>query len=162
MLDLASTAVRIPAMSDVNRPFAGPASRADLPGLRTGGCLCGAVKFSVTGTPINVRVCHCQDCQRLTGSAFFVRALYSKDLVTLSGELTEFPTSDDLIRKFCPRCGSQIFCERKSRPDTIAIALGSFDDSQGLCPSEHIWVSDKQEWLSLPPDTKQSLKATRH
>lgn len=124
------------------------------PLTRTGGCFCGAVKFVVSGEPINVRACHCQDCQRLTGSAFFVRALFLKDAITVTGEVTEFHSSNDLIRKFCPRCGSQIFAERHSRPDSIAVALGSFDSLNGIAPSEHVWVSDKQNWVSIPADTK--------
>jgi hypothetical protein len=122
---------------------------------RTGGCFCGAVKYVVCGEPINVRACHCQDCQRLTGSAFFVRALFPKSMVTITGGLSEFASSDDLTRKFCPHCGSQIFAERKSRPNAIAIALGSFDHLDGILPSEHVWVSDKQAWLSIPPEAKQ-------
>jgi hypothetical protein len=128
---------------------------------RTGGCLCGAVKYIVTGPPINVRACHCQDCQRLTGSAFFVRALFPKNHVIITGALSEFPSSEDLTRKFCPRCGSQVFCERKSRPDTIAIALGSFDSLDGITPSEHIWISDKQPWVSVPADAPQHPKTPK-
>jgi len=91
----------------------------------------------------------------LTGSAFFVRALFLKEHVRIAGEVTEFASSDDLIRKFCPRCGSQIFAERKSRPDAIAIALGSFDELDGIFPTEHVWVSDRQEWLWIPGSVKQ-------
>lgn len=122
---------------------------------RTGQCFCGAVKYVVTGPPINVRACHCRDCQRLTGSAFFVRALFLKTAVSITGRLAEFPSSDDLTRKFCPRCGSQMFAERKSRPDSIAIALGSFDHLDGISPTEHVWVSDRQEWVSIPITVQQ-------
>lgn len=125
------------------------------PVKRTGGCFCGAVKYTVTGEPIDVRACHCKDCQRLTGSAFFVRALFPRDRVTITGDVAEFPSSDDLTRKFCPRCGSQLFADRKSRPDAIAIALGSFDNLDGILPSEHVWISDKQEWFSIPSGIKQ-------
>src|SRR5580698_8287849 len=103
---------------------------------RTGQCFCGAVKFVVSGPPINVRACHCRDCQRLTGSAFFVRALFLKEHVEITGEVTAIASSNDLTRRFCPRCGSQIFAERKSRPDAIAIALGSFDQLDGIFPTE--------------------------
>ena len=122
---------------------------------RTGQCFCGAVKYTVTGEPINVRACHCRDCQRLTGSAFFVRALFPKDQVTITGQVAEYPSGDNVTRKFCPRCGSQLFADRKSRPDAISIALGSFDDLDGIVPPEHIWVSDKQAWYSIPAGTKQ-------
>jgi hypothetical protein len=113
------------------------------------------VKYVAAGDPINVRVCHCQDCQRLTGSAFFVRALYPRTAVSIAGALAEINSSEDLIRKFCPRCGSQIFAQRRSNPNAIAIGLGSFDDLKGLEPSEHIWVADKQEWLAIPVGVKR-------
>jgi hypothetical protein len=158
-LNTAGVTARIIAMKDADKPFAQTILCSETPKMRSGGCLCGAVIFTVSGVPINVRVCHCQDCQRLTGSAFFVRALYSRNVVNFTGELAEFLSSTDLIRRFCPRCGSQIFAERKSRPDAIAISLGSFDKLDGICPSEHIWGSDKQEWLSLPADIKQHLEA---
>jgi len=122
---------------------------------RTGQCFCGAVKYTVTGDPINVRACHCKDCQRLTGSAFFARALFPKAQVTITGQVAEFPSNDDVIRKFCPRCGSQLFVDRKSRPDAISISLGSFDNLDGILVPEHIWVSDKQAWYSIPAGTKQ-------
>lgn len=122
---------------------------------RTGQCFCGSVKFIVSGPPINVRACHCRDCQRLSGSAFFVRALFLKEHVQIAGEVTGFASSNDLVRKFCPRCGSQIFAERKSRPDAIAIALGAFDQLDGIFPTEHVWVSDRQEWLLIPAGVQQ-------
>jgi hypothetical protein len=122
---------------------------------RTGGCFCGAIKFVTTGAPLNVRACHCRDCQQFTGSAFFVRALFPRDHVTITGEPREYPSTDDVIRKFCPRCGSKLFAARQSRPDTLGISLSAFDHCEDLIPTEHIWVCDKQKWLSLSPDMKQ-------
>lgn len=133
----------------MNTPSDSPAKAV----TRTGRCLCGGVKFIATGNPINIRACHCQDCQRLTGSAFFARALYPREAVSITGTLAEFKSSDDLARKFCPHCGSQIFAQRKSN-NAIAVALGSFDDLMGLQPTEHIWLCDKQPWVIIPPDQK--------
>jgi hypothetical protein len=122
---------------------------------RTGQCSCGAIKFTVSGPPINVRACHCRDCQRVTGSAFFVRALFPKSQVKISGKPAGFHSSDDVTREFCPHCGSHIFVERKSRPDAIAIALGTFDNLEGISPTEHFWVSDRQPWVSIPDKVSQ-------
>lgn len=122
--------------------------------IRKGSCFCGDVKFVVTGDPLNVRACHCRDCQQLTGSAFFVRAIFPKSAVSFSGRLSEFPTNEDVVHKFCPRCGSQIFAGRRSRPDAMGIALGTFEDLKGLRPTDNIWVSDKQDWVVLGSDTK--------
>lgn len=75
--------------------------------------------------------------------------------IRITGKLAEVHSTADLTRKFCPRCGSQIFAERKSNPEAMAIALGTFDDLKGLHPTEHVWVSDKQNWLILPSGTRQ-------
>jgi hypothetical protein len=118
--------------------------------MRKGGCFCGAVRYTVKGEPINVRVCHCRDCQKLTGSAFFVRACFPEDAVTITGVAGEIPSSVDLRRNFCSKCGSQLFSWRTSRPDVICITLGTFDDLDGLRPTEQVWSCDKQPWLDLP------------
>lgn len=122
--------------------------------MRTGGCFCGAVRYTVGGEPLNVRVCHCRDCQKLTGSAFFVRAVFPKDALTVTGTLGELATDADLFHQFCSKCGSQLFAWRKSRTDRISITLGTFDELKGLAPTEQIWLADKQPWLKLDsPET---------
>ncbi|WP_266159511.1 GFA family protein [Dyella silvatica] len=121
----------------------------------TGGCLCGAVRYVVTGHPINVRVCHCRRCQKATGSAFFARALFPKDAVTIEGNVAEVRSSADLLRRFCAQCGSQLFTERDSNPHAVAVTLGSLDEPDSFAPTEHIWISRKVAWLILADDLPQ-------
>ena len=45
----------------------------------TGGCACGAIRYSCTGKPLYMGNCHCRDCQRATGSAFFPTVLFKGD-----------------------------------------------------------------------------------
>jgi hypothetical protein len=116
--------------------------------IREGGCLCGAVRFKAEGEPINVRICHCRNCQKSTGSPFFARALFDQKALTVHGEMARYASSDALDRVFCKKCGARLFAWRKS-PAVAGVALAAFDDRNAFAPTEHIWVSEKMDWVKL-------------
>ena len=80
----------------------------------SGGCLCGKIRYQVTGDPVRMAICHCDDCRKATGAAFttniFVKA---DDLVLLQGTPKQYlhPTDSGstMTKEFCPDCGSQLF-----------------------------------------------------
>jgi hypothetical protein len=115
---------------------------------REGGCLCGAVRFKAEGEPINVRICHCRNCQKAMGSPFFARALFQQSALTMQGEIARYASSEALDRVFCKTCGTCLFAWRKI--GTMAgVALAAFDDRNAFAPTDHIWVAERMEWVRL-------------
>lgn len=113
-----------------------------------GGCLCGQVRWRAAAEPINVRLCHCRNCQRATGGAYFARALFNDGDVERSGETTRWASSGRLHRLSCARCGTPVFAEPQDGP-WIAVSLTTLDDPSALSPGSHIWVSAKLPWTAI-------------
>ena len=114
-------------------------------GVRTGGCLCGAVRYSVRGDPVHVRRCHCADCRKESGSAFTIYALWPADAFELTGDLASYDG-----RAFCPRCGSRLMDVAAPEDALVEIGIGSLDDAPfELKPEDEIWVRRRESWL--PP-----------
>ncbi|WP_291695638.1 GFA family protein [Bradyrhizobium sp.] len=128
--------------------------------IREGGCLCGAVRFKAEGEPNSVRICHCRTCQKAMGSPFFARARFEQRALTIEGETARYPSSELVDRVFCPRCGTRLFSWRRN--GTLAgVALATFDDRNALAPTEHIWVSEKVDWLRLDDGLPQYAEGVR-
>jgi hypothetical protein len=117
-------------------------------GRYEGGCLCGAVRYSVEAEPINQRVCHCRLCQKAIGAAFNARLLFRIDEVTLIGSVETVNSSPDLERGFCPRCGTTIF-SRRERAGIIGLTSGSLDDPSLFRPQMHMYTASRQPWVKL-------------
>jgi hypothetical protein len=125
--------------------------------IREGGCLCGAVRFKAEGEPVNVRICHCRNCQKAMGSPFFARALFDQSALTVEGETGRYASSELLDRVFCKVCGTRLFSWRKI--GTMAgVALAAFDDRNAFTPTDHMWVSEKMAWVKLDDGLPQHAK----
>ncbi|MET0600216.1 MAG: GFA family protein [Mesorhizobium sp.] len=111
---------------------------------RSGKCLCGAVKYQVSGQPIRVGLCHCLDCQKESGSAFATFGIWPASAFASSGKVTTFQG-----RCFCPACGARVFTE--SDGDEAEIRVGSLEEASGLIPGYELWVKRRQPWLLALP-----------
>jgi hypothetical protein len=120
--------------------------------LREAACACGQLALAVRGEPRLVGVCHCQACQRRTGSAFGAGAFFDQDQVSLTrGETKTWSRLGEsgarLTFNFCPDCGSTVFWTRDSRPGLVAIGLGAFADADFPGPSRTVWTEHRHDWL---------------
>ena len=91
------------------------------------------------------------------GSPFFARALFLQSNIHVTGDVKKHASSDSLDRVFCPTCGTTVGAWRKN--GTFAgIALAIFDDRNAFKPTQHIWVSEKMDWVKLQDGLAQYPK----
>lgn len=119
---------------------------------KTGGCLCGAVRYRVTGPLRPVVYCHCSQCRRTSGHFVAATAVPKDELIVEIDEYLDwFDSSEFASRGFCTRCGSSVFWRPNAKP-YICIMAGTLDGSTGLEAVEHIYVSDKGDYYQLTDD----------
>ena len=122
---------------------------------RSGGCLCGAVRYEVRGPLRPVVMCHCTQCRRMTGHVMAATAARRADFrLVSSGELAWYTSSPEARRGFCARCGSTLFWECGGR-DYLSIAAGTLDDASGLSIACHIFVADKGHYYEITDSAPQ-------
>ena len=110
--------------------------------IRTGGCLCGAVRYQVRGEPIKSGLCHCADCRKVTGSAFLAYADWYPHQFSYEGTIATYDG-----RSFCPTCGSRLFNLGETGAE---IYLGSLDDApNGIAPQLEGWCKRREPWLPV-------------
>jgi hypothetical protein len=116
----------------------------------TGGCLCGAVRFTVKGTPVRMAQCHCLDCQRASGAGHMSNATFKATDVEIVGETSSYASSSDsgntLTRHFCPTCGARLFLTSAARPEFVTLAAGAFDDSSWFAPQLVLYTKRRPPW----------------
>ena len=66
----------------------------------TGGCLCGRVRYTVTGDPAPAGICHCRNCQRYTGSWFEAVMAFPPDAVNVQGEVKTYEIPESLDNRY--------------------------------------------------------------
>jgi hypothetical protein len=117
-----------------------------------GGCLCGGIRFQITGKLGPAGYCHCKQCQRASGSAFAANApARTRYFQLTSGAdlVSEYESSAGKFRAFCRRCGSPIYSRRDSEPDLRRIRLGTLDSDPERRPLAHVWVGAKAPWYPI-------------
>ena len=112
--------------------------------VRTGGCLCGAVRYEVRGEPYISGLCHCTTCRKLTGSQFSATANWRGAQFQMTGELKTYQR-----RSFCSTCGSRLFFLLK---DGVEVFLGTLDEAPNdIAPTVEVWTIRREHWLPPVP-----------
>jgi hypothetical protein len=117
----------------------------------TGRCHCGQIAFEADIDPARVRVCHCTDCQMLSGTAFRTNVpVLPRTFVLKSGVPKIYVKTADSGNKreyaFCPECGTPIYSAGPGDPPSYSLRVGTLDRRTELLPARQIWCRSALPW----------------
>jgi hypothetical protein len=129
---------------------------------RTARCHCGNLTVECSGEPEQIFMCHCEMCQRRTGTAFNLGAWFSRDDVRIAGAETTYQRSGELgalwTFHFCPTCGTSLYWTLESVfPGQLGVAVGCFADPAFPAPTLSFYGKRRHAWLTQPAGTPSHL-----
>jgi len=119
-----------------------------------GRCLCGSTTYESSAEPVAFMLCHCRDCQYVSGGEPAAVVVVPKDAFKLiKGSIRGFSVKGDsgnlVERQFCTICGTPMFSVLHGMPHLFAIKAGTMDDPSRLKPTAFIWTKSAQPWAHL-------------
>jgi len=121
-----------------------------------GGCLCGTIRYRVSGTPRYSAICHCRSCRRASSAPSVAWQTYERRCFELlAGQPRAFRSSAGVERTFCDSCGSPLTYTTHERPDHIDITSVSLDQPEQARPDREVFTAERLSWQ--PVDTGRQL-----
>jgi hypothetical protein len=118
----------------------------------SGSCLCGAVRFEVTPPTKWCAHCHCSMCRRAHGAGFATFVGVAEEQVRLTaGEsvIVRYDSSPDAWRRFCGRCGTQLFFAGKRWPGEIHVVRATIQGPIDRMPQAHAYYDVRADWIKV-------------
>jgi len=116
-----------------------------------GGCHCGLISYEAQIEPEKVGVCHCTDCQALSGSAFTVFVPVPKAAFRLRDEpkiyVKTAASGNRRAQAFCPQCGSRIYASAEKDPRVFNLRVGTVRQRSALAPKTQLWCRSALPWV---------------
>jgi len=128
----------------------------------TGGCRCGAVRYTIEAEPLFARHCWCRDCQYIGAGSGTVNVFFASEKVAIKGALTDYTGHADsgtlMHRTFCATCGTPMFTQADTRMHYIGVRAGTLDEPDLGKPQVTIWTSSAPSWACFDPDLPREEK----
>jgi hypothetical protein len=119
----------------------------------SGGCLCGAVRFTATPRDHDIGACHCSMCRRWSAGPFLAIECGATVKVEDAENLGVYRSSDWAERCFCKRCGTPLFYRLVGKP-FYAVSAEAFDDRADFAFTSQIFVDEKPGYYEFANKTK--------
>lgn len=115
----------------------------------SGQCLCGAIRYQVTGEPRVTALCHCRDCRRSSGAPMVAWAMFPAAALTLTkGQPKTINSSGTAMRSFCADCGTGLFYRNAVMlPGCVDVQSSTLDDPEVLPPAIQVQVAERLNWM---------------
>ncbi len=127
-----------------------------------GACHCGGIRFTAEVDPARVVVCHCTDCQVLSGSPFRVVALAPIESFHIEGApkhyIKQAESGSRRVQAFCPQCGTPLYSRAVDDPKHLGLRLGALRQRAALMPAQQIWQRSALPWLDGLPSVPGCLQ----
>lgn len=114
-----------------------------------GSCLCGGVRYEVTGPFLRAGHCHCSRCRKHSGAAASTQGrVLRQDFRLISGAdlIRSYQPDGGAVKAFCSVCGSSLFGGSWPEGPEVSIRLGSVDGDPGIRPQDHTHVDSRAPW----------------
>ena len=132
------------------------------PRIEEGGCLCGAVRYRISGEAKVNDVCHCRSCRLAAGAPSVAwTVVRAADFAFVNGEPASYASSPGVIRTFCRVCGTSLTYRNASRPDSVDITTATFDSPERFAPTFEIWMEHKLPWVASNPDLRHYRRSSK-
>lgn len=119
-----------------------------------GSCLCGSVRFESTSAPQIVGHCHCEDCQKSSGTGHCTHIMVPEDTFTVTGEVRFYDRPADsgslVSQGFCPTCGSPLYSTNSAMEGVVVVRASVLDDPNVITPQLMVYAAQATDWD--PPD----------
>lgn len=114
------------------------------------GCHCGAIRYSLEGTPRTRSLCHCSDCRRHAGAPMVAWAMFPSEAVSVvKGTVKIYKSSENGRRHFCPECGTnRFYTNEQILPGITDVQIVTLDDPNTLPPNAHIQSAERIPWMA--------------
>jgi hypothetical protein len=125
-------------------------------GPYTGGCACGAIRYSTPHKPIFQNHCQCRDCQRRSGTGHGSYLTFpARSDMAITGAAAHWQVAADSgnvkTHAFCPTCGTPVYLTFAATPDLIAVPAGSLDEPGQFAPQALTYGVRALDWDRIDP-----------
>lgn len=133
-----------------------------------GNCHCGKIGYEAEIDPDRVIICHCTDCQTISGAPYRANVPVPPDKFKLRGQPKTYvktaESGNAIALRFCAECGTALYSSKLDNPAVLNLRLGAVKQRAQLAPKAQFWCRSAMPWamdISRIPQAPDQSRAPR-